>query len=98
MKRQIQCSQTHDYQRAIVVLGTCTLPTVSSALFLSASGVNTIIGSALVSLVGAAIVGNPIGTVIIAVPEGMVIVIVVLALVGRKQYPKSTQLRPDSPV
>jgi hypothetical protein len=70
----------------------------SSIFLANASGVNTITGSAVVSEVGAAIVGSPTGTVIMAVPFGIVIVMVVRDLAGRKQYPRSTQLSPPSPL
>jgi hypothetical protein len=78
----------HDIQ--ICVLGTISI----SAL----SGVNTITGSPVVSGIAAASVGRPTGTVMIAVPVGIVIVIVVLTFDGRKQYPRSTQFNPLSPV
>lgn len=68
-----------------------------------ASGVNTMRGSLCVGVgttpsVGRASVGSPTGTVTMAVPFGRVRVKVVRALVGRKQYPKSTQLSPPAPV
>jgi hypothetical protein len=86
------------FSRFRIQIGRAVIGTALSSAFLPiASGLNTITGSGA-SDVGAASVGRPTGTVMIAVPFGIVIVIVVLDFDGRKQYPKSTQLRPFAPV